>query len=383
MLNEMLDTYMTLFILGRNTSVSTSEQIIFDKSQIADAYPGWHATQKFANQVRSSVVASKLAEPDFAGGQLTFNATSQIVEEIGERYGRWQDAECRDLKGELLKLEDHGTGRVQLKNFYGEAVNGGAWQFTESVEYLRELGALDETIPGKPTVVIPNYVNSRSNCLASSSIYSVCCLNECEALMGHIERQVAAPEASVRSIVELVSKLPSATVSAPRELSKELQARLEEVAAHHSGNVPLHGRLFAQWLHHAYPRECPFPHTSGSTNPMTADAWMQDKGAASITASISEMQRHAEAQQTTETQEVVSLPWIVEEELVAVNKVDATEQSVPAAKPSQFRNFGLVVAGLSACLALAHSLTLSFKTIRKSQAADGLLPQYSSKQHCC
>ena len=30
-------------------------------------------------------------------------------------------------------------------------------------------------------------VNSQSNCVASSSIYSVCCINECEALLGHVE----------------------------------------------------------------------------------------------------------------------------------------------------------------------------------------------------
>ena len=28
--------------------------------------------------------------------------------------------------------------------------------------------------------------------------------------------------------------------------------------------VPLHGRLFAQWMHYAFPRHCPFPHVSGT-----------------------------------------------------------------------------------------------------------------------
>ena len=30
------------------------------------------------------------------------------------------------------------------------------------------------------------------------------------------------------------------------------------------GLVPIHGRLFAQWLHYVFPRECPFPHKTGS-----------------------------------------------------------------------------------------------------------------------
>merc|ERR1719343_1639826 len=30
-----------------------------------------------------------------------------------------------------------------------------------------------------------------------------------------------------------------------------------QIGKRHAGKVPPHGRLFAQWLHHAYPRECP------------------------------------------------------------------------------------------------------------------------------
>ena len=43
-----------------------------------------------------------------------------------------------------------------------------------------------------------------------------------------------------------------------------LAARLEEFARYHSGRAPLHGCLFAQWMHHAYPRECPGPHVGDS-----------------------------------------------------------------------------------------------------------------------
>merc|ERR550537_644654 len=48
--------------------------------------------------------------------------------------------------------------------------------------------------------------------------------------------------------------------------------------------IPLHGRLFAQWLHYAFPHECPYPHMSGTvTNrksnetlePVTEDEVMQ------------------------------------------------------------------------------------------------------------
>merc|ERR1719277_492235 len=96
--------------------------------------------------------------------------------------------------------------------------------------------------------------------------------------MGHLERNVAGPTAEPNQIVELVSSLPSDTMATPRNLSAALLRRLNEVAAHHSGRVPLHGRLFAQWMHHAYPRECPFPHEAGTTNPQTPDEWMRETG---------------------------------------------------------------------------------------------------------
>merc|ERR1719413_222807 len=79
--------------------------------------------------------------------------------------------------------------------------------------------------------------------------------------------------ASPGRIAELVAGLPSDTVDAPRNLSEPLLSRLGEIADHHNGLVPLHGRLFAQWLHHAYPLECPYPHEAGTTNP---SAWTQD-----------------------------------------------------------------------------------------------------------
>merc|ERR1712217_944668 len=106
-------------------------------------------------------------------------------------YGRWQNAECVDLKNSLLKLETPGTGRVPLHDFYGSALQGN-WQFSETIGYLRVLGAVDESVPSRPSVIIPNYINAPSNCVASSKFYSVCCIDECEGLVSHLETRVAA-----------------------------------------------------------------------------------------------------------------------------------------------------------------------------------------------
>merc|ERR1719491_2709679 len=119
-----------------------------------------------------------------------------MLEEVFDQYGLWQDRECQDLKKQLLTLEDrtigvNGSGRVRVSDFYGSAVRDGNWQFSERTGYLVQNGALDTT--GVERVIIANYVNSPSNCLASSKFYSVCCINECEDLMDHIEHRFASP----------------------------------------------------------------------------------------------------------------------------------------------------------------------------------------------
>merc|ERR1712176_613660 len=209
--------------------------------------------------------------------------------------------------------EHEGTGRVLLGSFYSNALAGG-WEFMESVEYLRNQGALDETDIGNPTVVIPNYMNSRMNCLTASDFYGVCCLNECDELMGKIEAQIAAPYSEPARIASVVSGLQSDTVDAPRNLSVSLLNRLDEVAYQHAGKVPLHGRLFAQWLHHAYPRECPFPHVQGTIQPMYPEEFAETMGADLLEVRQETMEEHVERLGAA-VRKQVELPWTSEEEL--------------------------------------------------------------------
>merc|ERR1719237_1259013 len=48
----------------------------------------------------------------------------------------------------------------------------------------------------------------------------------------------------------------------PQPFSDVLTGKLSAIAAQNRGRVPLHGRLFAQWLHFAFPYECPYPHVT-------------------------------------------------------------------------------------------------------------------------
>merc|ERR1719379_206760 len=99
--------------------------------------------------------------------QIDFATLVKVAETVGEQFGKFQDAECKGLKAALLKSEDRGSGRIRLSDFYKPALDG-QWQFQESVGYLRQLGALDETDPEKPRVIIVNYISSPTNSIASS-----------------------------------------------------------------------------------------------------------------------------------------------------------------------------------------------------------------------
>merc|ERR1719253_2543783 len=116
------------------------------------------------------------------------------------------------MKETLVKMEYRGTGRVRLADFYKPALSG-SWTFQESSSYLRALGALDESDPSQPSVMLANYITSPTNCIASSGFYSVCCKSECEALQGHLEEKIGAPEAKADTIVTLISFMPFNTAT--------------------------------------------------------------------------------------------------------------------------------------------------------------------------
>merc|ERR550525_2140732 len=148
---------------------------------------------------------------------VTFDDLAALVLQVGHNFGSFQNLECHTLKRKLIEMEHAGNGRVLLSRFYSNALAGG-WEFMESVEYLRNQGALDESNPDSPAVMIPNYMNSRMNCLTASDFYAVCCLNECDELLGKIEAHVALPHADPARISDVVSALQSDTVDAPRNL---------------------------------------------------------------------------------------------------------------------------------------------------------------------
>jgi hypothetical protein len=321
--NEMLDTYMTAYILGENLTNLT----LYDARSLNDDMPevfgSWGETQALVRRIRSNMTAASNTTSGISP-RYSFASLAKIVQAIGEEYGSFQNVECQQIKSALVKMDPSGSGRVKLSDFYQPTL-GGNWQFQESVAYLRHVGALDESDANSKSVIIVNYLHSEANCIASSGYYSVCCKDECEGLLGHLEESIAAPEARPATIAALVENLQSPTQKSSRKIPPTLITRLEEIAALHDGVVPLHGRLFSQWMHHAFPRECPYPHISGTTSQQSMDDWTLETGLEGL-ASQEEMQEfvtnRTDDSQPKDPEEndriMASLPWSPEEELLVV-----------------------------------------------------------------
>mmetsp|Transcript_49824 Transcript_49824/g.140455 ORF Transcript_49824/g.140455 Transcript_49824/m.140455 type:complete len:553 (+) Transcript_49824:130-1788(+) len=358
-LEAVTGTYLAMYIMRLNASAA-ARVLAGGHRRAEQVYPGWADTVQFAGGIRSEVFDRDDVDPS----SVSFGESVTSLEEFNERYGRWQDHECRSMKHDLVKMDPRGSGRVLLKDFY----TAGITQFAESAAYLRQMGALDESDPARLRVIIPNYINAPSNCLASSSFYSVCCIDECEALMGQVERSISAPEATPERIAEIVSALPSATVEAPRDLPASLRGRLDEIAV--GGYVPLHGRLFAQFMHHAYPRECSFPHVSGTTRPLTTSEWLRETNATSNRATKEEVQQHVESTAAASQRDGdEELPWTSEEELFCAPQ-DA--RAAPRGRSVTSTIGRVVVLG-------AMLLSVSVTLIRKATAAASPLKTDVSK----
>jgi len=351
--DEVLDMYMTGYILGENLATMTFQEAMDAKDEMPEIFMAWNATKDFVRSVRKNITQYESSAEQRASGSIEFSLVARTAERIGEQFGAFQDHECKHIKASLVAMEEAGTGRVRLSDFWRPALNdpNGSWQFGESLSYLRQLGVLDESDAKNLRVIIPNYVSSPSNCIASSSFYSVCCMDECEGLLGHLETKIAAPEAAPEQIAMLVTDLSSSSVAAPRKLSQVLRQRLDEIAEVHGGSVQLHGRLFAQWMHHAFPRECPYPHLSGTTNPQTPDEWLQSTGEETM-ATEEEMQGVIEQDQSNRTQalHIDSLPWSSSEELLFERRAGSERSGVI----STIRNILLVSAMLATMYSFVH-----------------------------
>jgi hypothetical protein len=318
-LSAILENYMVHWLMGDDQE---GIQILMkNRTLLSRAFPHWNQLIAFAEgQLKTLEFARQASgQKNALSGEFSFDDAHAVVGGITKSFSSFWESECASMKTQLVEMDTLGTGRVKLSKFYGTGLDAD-WRFGESEGYLRELGALDETSRwlGKQ-VIIPNYMQAASNCIVSTAHYLVCCVNECESLLGEIEQAVGSSVATPNEILALVGNMTSQTTlddDEPPMLKGSLTSQLEDIGRKNGGVVPLHGRLFAQWLHYTFPRECPFPHKTGTATSSTPSEFGD-----SYLAQKEDMQRHAENDKETpasfhETEGEWMSQWSPEEELM-------------------------------------------------------------------
>lgn len=228
-------------------------------------------------------------------GDVHFDELPGIIVSIEEEYSeQYTQQDCREIKTELLRLAARSPklGRVRLPDFYNASLEDRTFDFIEGQDYLRDLGALDDHDFEHAAVIVPNYVLSPTSCDMGSRLFAVCCHDECEDLLVHVERDSVKSAPTPTRIATVVAGLSSETVAAPRTLSPLLLRRLDQLAENNNGKVDIHSRLFAQWMHHAFPFECAYPSTVPQ-KPLSYDEWHLQNGKAAH-APVEERRRHVE-----------------------------------------------------------------------------------------
>uniref|UniRef100_A0A7S1AWR0 Uncharacterized protein n=1 Tax=Noctiluca scintillans TaxID=2966 RepID=A0A7S1AWR0_NOCSC len=347
-------------------------------------FDDWNQMESFARGILRSFEDSSSRSPRYSGRpqdatwnplseRFSFSDASILATMVVTSFASFMEVDCQSEKADFARMDTALTGRVPVADFYQAYLNGN-WRFSESTDYLRQVGALDESSSWHgPRVIITNYIHQPNNCMITTEAYSVCCRNECEDYMDELETKVAAPHASAQQLVSLVQEIASTHSDSPPEVSKTMRARLQEIAEANGGEVPLHGRLFAQWLHYMFPHECVFPHSGGAA----ASSSVAYSGSKS--ASIQEMRRHirdwaslSRERDTAGGEQDSMSQWSDEEELMS----DVVHLMAPAESRVCVKTCAYILFAVVLFLAFCHL------RVDRGRGKDGhfVLPM-ASKQH--
>jgi hypothetical protein len=310
-------SFLAQTIVGFGAKVRNRADIHRIENQARSSYPEYDDIVMWARDMHKYAgFAEESRRNPFIKQGVDFDRATAFMKVIQNHFGSLLNLECQVMKDDLVEMQIGNSGRVLLSNFYANP----KLQLQESLEYMRNLGALEESEKYSSRIVIPNYISSKSRCLPFSGYYSVCCPDECQSLLGSMERKFSAPTASSEMIMEVVSTTVSASMLAPANISDQLVARLRSIASLHGGAIPLHGRLFMQWMHHVFPVECPFPHISGTVKAVSQDEWlMMHEDIEDAMATDADKKRFIE-ESSGASPDIDELPWIDVEELVGFHK---------------------------------------------------------------
>jgi len=237
-LTSVLEVFMAHYVYT-STKSQSGYTFTLDKGRkevetIRKIYTGWPQVEEFIRQqLENRLRGAKSFH--FGDAVKAADAVLLLFQEVSGSM-------CHDMMQDFSSFPGGNLGRVSLKDLRRK----GSGLFRESDEYLRELGALDESLPGNPYIFLPNYMLGPSNCDGTTSFYDLCCPNKCEVHKAHFER-VLWETSSAASVTEAAEERLGSTLPEKQKLKDPLA---------------LHGRDFAFWLHDVFPKDCPMPRES-------------------------------------------------------------------------------------------------------------------------
>jgi hypothetical protein len=264
----LIDLYMTCYISAIDINAINPAQAFDLLSRMATEYHDWAGTRDFFHTTLESQIPDQET--------FSFENVMQAVWSIEKNFVYWNNHQCSSYKDELMTMELRDSGHVRLRDFYEHALRDNTSTFLESVDYLLQIGAMEDTDPVEPRIVISNYLDGPNNCVARTGYYSVCCMDECADLYSHLENALRKPAATPAEIIPIAEGLASASMSQCRRLSTPLTVELQAIADRNDGLVLVHGRDFSEWMHLVYPRECANTAAFGPARSMTIEEWQEE-----------------------------------------------------------------------------------------------------------
>ncbi|CAE8624078.1 unnamed protein product, partial [Polarella glacialis] len=258
---EVMQAFMARFMLG-NEGADVVADVDRNPKMLQEVFDDWKVLSSFAEgQIRtfeysrwsgysagtvrngrsSKVHWQVRLDRGALSHSFEFADAQAVAGSIAMSFGSFWTTECSRIKGLLMDMDRGATGRVKLADFHHAALNG-EWRFGESADYLRQLGALDESsaLLG-PRVIIPNYLQSASNCIVTQEHYRVCCKNECEDYLSEIEAAVGAPTATPELVLAVVGNITTSLDDECAKIPASLMTQLFDIANSHDGSISLHG----------------------------------------------------------------------------------------------------------------------------------------------
>merc|ERR1719240_2606898 len=82
--DEVLDTYMTSYLLGEDLSNATLQEAVELKAELPEVYMAWNDTRQFVRSLRRNITDSDGSAEQKASGGLDFSLVARVAERIGE-----------------------------------------------------------------------------------------------------------------------------------------------------------------------------------------------------------------------------------------------------------------------------------------------------------